>query len=429
MLRGPGRRVGILALVLTLPLAGCRPAPTPPDTLQGDDGPSDDVHGSIVMAVGINNDDTINAALLQDLNQRIGDLIRSYRTLHPRVHVEIQPFQEDLLVGELERRSRDGLAPDLVMVNGTTARTLFLKGLTRSIRMPPAVTDQLDTGSLARVRGPDGTLIGLPLLLQPQLACYDRRRVPVPPATLDALLARNGGRMQAGLPIDAINLAWTLGPLGTLDTMVRLASGQTATAADRARVQAWLEWLGNAHLQQGIHFLADQEDLVQGLANGRLDWVSCRSTHLGRLRLRLGSNLGVSVLPSGPGGPASPITRERLLAFGVNSTAAQRQAAQSLARFSINPLVQRTITLRNLTSLPVNRNLHPPAGASQILDAMVAAREQGAASEKATLPLLRTDAEGSDRFRRLITGFLYGEVDTRTAVDHLIRALAPETTP
>ena len=429
MLRGPGRRVGILALVLTLPLGGCRPAPTPPDVRQGNAVSRDDVHGSIVMAVGINNDDTINAALLEDLNQRIGDLVRSYRTLHPRVHVEVQPFQENRLVQELERRSRDGLAPDLVMVNGTTARTLSLKGLTRPIRMPPSVTDQLDPGSLERVRRPDGRLIGLPVLLQPQLACFDRRRVQEPPATLEALLARNGGRMQAGLPIDAINLAWTLGPLGTLGTMERLAGGQTATAADRARVQAWLRWLGNAHLQQGIHFLSNQEDLVQGLADGRLDWISCRSTHLGRLRLRLGSHLGVSVLPSGPDGPASPITRERLLTFGVNSTRAQRQAAESLAHFSINPLVQRTITLRNLASLPVNRNMQLPVGASQILDTMVAAREQSAASESATLPLLHTGAEGSDHFRRLITGFLYGEVDARTTADQLIKALAPGSTP
>lgn len=428
MLRGLGRRAGILALVLTLPLAGCRPAPTPPDALQGNAVPSDNVHGSIVLAVGINNDDTINAALLEDLNQRIGDLVRSYRTLNPRVHVEIQPFQEDLLVQELERRSRDGLAPDLMMVNGTTARTLSLKGLTRPIRIPPSVTDQLDTGSLARVRLADGRLIGLPILLQPQMACYDRRRVQDPPATLAALLARNGGLMRAGLPIDAINLAWTLGPLGTLGTMERLAGGQPATAADRARVRAWLEWLGNAHLQQGIHFLANQEELVQGLANGRLDWISCRSTHLGRLRVHLGSHLGVSVLPSGPAGAASPITRERLLAFGVNSTKAQRQAAESLAHFSINPLVQRTITLRNLATLPVNRNLHPPAGASQILDAMVAAREQGAASKSATLPLLRSDAEGTNRFRRLITGFLYGEVDARTAADQLIKAVAAGST-
>jgi hypothetical protein len=117
------------------------------------------------------------------------------------------------------------------------------------------------------------------------------------------------------------------------------------------------------------------------------------------------------------------------MAFGVNSTKAQRQAAESLARFSINPLVQRTITLRNLTSLPVNRNMQLPVGASQIVDTMVAAREQGAASERATLPLLHTDAEGADRFRRLITGFLYGEVDARTATDQLVRALTSGSTP
>ncbi|MCS5690861.1 ABC transporter substrate-binding protein [Cyanobium sp. FGCU-6] len=428
MLRGLGWRIGPLALLFALPLAGCRQGPAP---LTGEQGGAqgNDVHGAIVLAVGINNDDTIDAALLEDLNQRVGDLIRSYRTLHPRVHVELQPFPEDRLAGELKRRSRDGLAPDLVMVNGTTARSLSQQGLTRPIRIPDAVADELDPGALARVRQPDGRLIGLPLLLQPQLACYDRRRVKEPPTTLEELLARNGGRMQAGLPIDPINLAWTLGPLGTLDTVKRLADGQPATASDRARMRAWLDWLANAHLQQGIHFLTDQDALVKGLANGRLDWISCRSTQLGRLQLRLGPHLGVTVLPSGPGGPASPITRERLLAFGINSTPTQRRAAESLASFSINPLVQRTITLRDLTSLPVNRKLHLPTGSSRTLETLEAARAQGAVNEAATMPLLHVDAEGTERFRRLISGFLYGEIDAETTSGRLVRALSAQSAP
>lgn len=424
MVRALGRRVGLLALLIALPLAGCRQGRSPLS------GPRDDeVHGSIVLAVGINSDDKIDAALLEDLKRRVGDLIQAYRTLHPRVHVEIQPFPEDRLAVELERRSRDGLAPDLVVVNSTIARSLAQRGLTRLIRIPATVAEQLDPGALARVRKPDGRLIGLPLLLQPQLACFDRRRVQQPPTTLEELLDRNGGRMQAGLPINPVNLAWTLGPLGALDTVKRLADGHPATATDRARVVAWLNWLANAHLQQGIYFLTDQDELVKRLANGRLDWISCRSTQLGRLRLRLGQHLGVAVLPSGPGGPASPITREHLMAFGINSTPTQRRAAESLASFSINPLVQRTIAVRNLTTLPVNRRVHLPKGSSTVLDTMVAARAQGAVNEAATLPLLHVDAEGTERFRQLISSFLYGEIDTETASERLVRALSMRSAP
>ncbi|MCS5699164.1 hypothetical protein NZK32_08950 [Cyanobium sp. FGCU-52] len=414
---GVGQRAGLLALLMALPLAGCRPAPGPDGA-----GADANLRGSIVMAVGVNNDVTIDAALLEELNRRVGDLIHSYRNLHPRVRVEVQPFQEDRLAREMERRSRDGLAPDLLMVNTSTALTLAQMGVVRPIRLSAEMTDQLDRGSLERVRLPDGQLIGLPLLIQPQVACYDRRRVPVPPATLEALLARDGGRMQVGLPIDAINLAWTLGPLGALDTVKRLSAGEPETSADRARLRAWLEWLGNAHLQQGIHFLSNQEDLLKGLVSGRLDWISCRSTHLGRLRLRLGRHLGVALLPSGPGGPASPINRERLLAFGINSTTSQAQVAESLARFSINPLVQRTITLRSLDSLPVNRNLRPPVGSSHVLDTLVAARAQGDATQD-SLPLRHTDAYASDRFRGLLTRYLYGEMDAREAAETLARSL------
>jgi len=419
-LAGLGPRAGLLALLLALPFTGCRQSTGTDAT-----GADTRIRGSIVMAIGINNDVSIDAALVEELNRRVRVLIRGYSTLHPRVHVEVQPFQEERLAREMVRRSRDGLAPDLLLVNTSSALSLARLGVLRPIRMPPEVVDQLDSGSLERVQLADGRLIGLPLLIEPQVACFDRRRVPVPPATLEALLARDGGRIQVGLPIDAINLAWTLGPLGTLDTVRRLEGGQPATPADLARLRSWLEWLGNAHLQQGIHFLGDQEDLLKGLASGRLDWISCRSAHIGRLRHRLGRHLGVALLPSGPGGPASPINRERLLAFGINSSASQRQAAESLSRFSINPLVQRTITLRALDSLPVNRRLSPPVGSSQVLDTLVASREQGQAIE-GTLPLRHVDAAATARFRSLITRYLYGEIDAREAAAKLALTLSRE---
>lgn len=411
-------------MLLTLALVGCRPAP-----LSRDPAADSNLRSSIVLAVGINNDFRINAALLQDVNQRIGDLIRGYRSVHPGVRVEIILFEEDRLAQELERRSQDGLAPDLLLVNGSTALTLAQKGVIRPLQFPASVTEQLEPGSLARASLPDGRLIGLPLQIEPQLACFDLRRVAEPPATLAELLARNGGRIQVGLPIDAINLAWTLGPLGTLPTVKALASGKPETVADRARLQAWLEWLASAHLQQGIHFLGDQDELLEGLISGRLHWISCRSTHLARLRQRLGHHLGVSVLPSGPGGPASPVNRERALVFGINSTPRQQQAAESLARFSINPLVQRTITLGSLASLPANRSLLPLLGSSRILDTLLEAQEQGTTSEDGTLALLHTDARGAGRFRTLITRFLYGEIKAREAAGELARALARRELP
>ena len=290
---------------------------------------------------------------------------------------------------------------------------------------PTVVLDQLDAGSVVRARRRDGTLAGIPMELQPQVACFYRRRVRRSPTSLDELLAFSAKGMEVGLSLDAVNLAWTLGPLGAIDAVGNLRAGEPATAATQASLRGWLQWLRLADQQQHVTFYPTETELLKQLMAGALDWIPCRSINILRLRSRLGKNLGVAPLPSGPSGDATPITRERVLSFGVNSSPVQRQLALALARFAISPLHQREMVHGNQYVLPVNREVAPPVRSSSVLAAMVEGRQQS--MRGATIRLVEGSTKGKgEAWQALLTRFLFDDLSQQATLEGLIGLLARE---
>ena len=65
-------------------------------------------------------------------------------------------------------------------------------------------------------------------------------------------------------------------------------------------------------------------------------------------------NLGIASLPAGPAAPATPISKLQVWGLGRNSSARQRQTAQELMEFIVQPWAQKTWALRYRTNYPVN---------------------------------------------------------------------------
>ncbi len=382
------------------------------------------LEGTLYIAVGVSQE-ALDTELQKEVRERTALLQASFRTLQPRVRLQVETFNEERLRNELLVRNRTGLSPDLLLVNESTAQELARERLISTVSFPATVLDQLDAGSVVRVRRADGTLTGLPLELQPLVACFDRRRVRRSPATLTELLAYSAKGMEVGLSLDAVNLAWTLGPLGAIDAVGNLLAGAPATPAMRTSLNGWLQWLRAADLQQHVTVYPTETELLKELMVGTLDWIPCRSINITRLRSKLGRNLGVSPLPSGPFGAASPITRERVLAFGVNSSPDQRQLALALARFAISPLHQRDMVLRNQYVLPVNRNVAPPVSSSSVVAAMVEGRQQSIQSS--TLRLVgKTSKSQRDAWQAVLTRFLFDDLSQQDTLKGLIQLLGSE---
>ncbi|MBW4529659.1 MAG: ABC transporter substrate-binding protein [Aphanothece saxicola GSE-SYN-MK-01-06B] len=379
------------------------------------------LQGTLYIAVGV-SEDAIDGELQKEIRARTTMLQTTFRTLQPKVRLQVEVFAEESLPNELRLRNSTGLSPDLLLVNESTARDLAREKLIDTVSFPAALLDQLDAGSVVRVRRSDGTLTGLPMELQPQVACFDRRRVPRSPATLSELLAFSAKGMEVGLSLDAISLAWTLGPLGAIDAVSSLLAREPVTPVTRQGLANWLGWLRQADQQQHVTFFPTETELIKELTAGTLDWIPCRSINLTRVKAGLGQNLGVAPLPSGPFGGASPITRERVLAFGVNSSPVQRRLALALARFAISPLHQRDIVLRSQYVLPVNREVAPPVRSSSVVAAMVEGRQQSL--QRSTIRLIAASSkEQREAWQALLTRFLFDDLSQQDTLKGLIELL------
>lgn len=283
--------------------------------------------------------------MIEEQKELVRLLEEDFQTLNPDVRLELMLYREEEIPRVMAARHRDGLAPDLLLVSGTTARELMRRGLTKPVTLTPQLTGLLDARLRKRFSAGPQQLLGVPMLVEPQLACFNRSRLAQSPTTLAALEEASERGIEVGLPINTLDLSWTVGAWGADTALIQAASGHRLSPPQQAAVRRWLRWLRDANMRQRVNFYKQQELLLQGLMNGQLDWISCSSTNLARLRKALGDRLGVAVLPSGPAGAATPLLRYRLWVFGPDSNPQQQRIAEAFVRLSLTPTMQRFLTL------------------------------------------------------------------------------------
>lgn len=357
-------------------------------------------------------------------------LLNSYRQIDPHTSLEIMMFPEGRIEDELRRRQARGLGPDLVVISGVLAVDLYEKGLLRRVNLPPYLEQALEPEVLGRVRVAGG-YAALPVARAPEVSCYDRRRVKQPPTTLAELLTLAASGRHVGLSLSPLGIWWSAGSLGADEALARLLSRRQGdptpvSPADRQAIEGWLRWLRHAAMQNRVNFFNDPQDVNEGFLAGHLDWIPCSSLSLRRFKDGLKGNLGVSPLPSGPGGRPSAGSPVRVVAFGLNSSAEQHRKAMDLVLLSLNPLVQRALSLSDPEVLPVNRYAPPPVSSSATLQALV--RSQGFIKGDA----LQSLSLSTHDFRRIsgvidqaLTPLVVGLGSVGEATDQLIELLPP----
>lgn len=376
----------------------------------------------LYMGVGVNPDQTIDTDLLADTQQRVRELEAGYRQLNASTRFQISLYPERQLAWALQRRNRAGLGPDLLLINGDTARRLLAKGLISPFPQTGVNLNVFEPEVLDRLRSPAGELAGLPVLVHTQLACFNRRRLASAPATLQDLLSTGARGHPMGLSLEFSNLFWTVGSLGALEAMETALAGRQPSPDQQRAIERWLSWLQNANSQQRITFYANQPSSEAEFLAGRLDWLACPSSAIPRLRKALGDGLGVAPLPSGDGGEPSPINHLRVLALGTNASSTSRARALAFSHFSINPLSQRNLTLGSQVMLPANRFVQVPLSSSAVLRAMVTSAQQGNRAN-AMVELMHSDDPRMAPIQSVLTMLVFGEVPPASAGRQLVTIL------
>lgn len=359
------------------------------------------------------------------IRRRFGALLADFRRLHPNVLLQSTIYTDSQLVRQLAQRNEADLGPDLILTGDAQANELLRVGLVDPLPVDAEVRANTSATLLARLRDSRGRHAGQPIVTFPQLACYDRRRLPSAPTRLQQLLEAAAGGTRIGLPLKLRGLLWSAGAFNALPALVTASQGGTPSAEQRQALLAWASWLQEANGQHRMSFYADEVALRDALASGQLDWVTCHSADLLDLRRSLGNNLGVAPLPAGPAHGPTPMTLMRVMALGTNSSPAQRAMAVKLARFSIQPLVQRSLTLETLSFLPANPLVSVPVQSSSALAAMVLAEEQAGRLDSTVAGLNDGDPR-VDQVNGVIVQLVFAVLEPAEAVERLLDILQNE---
>ena len=270
--------------------------------------------------------------------------------------LRIQPalYSEASVEAELERQTFSGLGPDLVMGDARVIQELSEAKLLDTVPITPEQRNAIAPGLLERVTNSRGEVTGLPVSQYIQLACFDKRRLKEPPATL-ALMSKQSGEGQVfGITQNFEDLYWSMSGYKAGSALVSSLRGQQPTAEQTQNLVRWLSWLRDASYQQNVMFLRNQATLRKQLIGGQLHWISCWTSQLPQLREAMKDNLGITSLPAGPAAPATPISKLQVWGLGRNSSARQRETAVELMQFIVQPWAQKTWSLRYRTNYPVN---------------------------------------------------------------------------
>jgi len=328
---------------------------------------------NLLLSAGL-GEDKIARANLQRLAE---ELANEFMRVNPEVSVHLRLTSESEVLPLMRSRSGLGAAPDLLITRVPAAYALAQEGLTTSSALEPVELDPLRIKFLGRFRQ-GNRFRALPLLVQPTVACYDRKRVPAPPRTLDQLVSQAHGGQKMGLPLEMRELLWTatgfraqLPLFQMLEVRSRIHSTEPLKGTARGSVLAWLEWLYRANVEPNVIFVDTADELVTRLEKGQLDWISCNATTIARLRRSLGNKLAVADLPRGPdGAPPRPIARMLVMSFGRDSTPGQREAAQKFALFVLNEYTQSNMVAKATGNMPVNQNVVLPVKDAAYLPVM-----------------------------------------------------------
>ena len=346
---------------------------------------------------------------------RFQQLAKGFRRLHPNLVVQLSLYPQDQLLRQVRKRSLSGLGPDLIVTTADGANALLHHHLTRPMPLSRDNASEIAPLLLHRVTSANGQISALPLALYTQLACFDRRRVPQPPTTVRQLLALSADGVRVGMALQLRDLFWTAGSLGAVPALLAAAEQRDPNPRERQGLLTWMQWLQSANIQRSVTFQAQQTELREGLSRGHFDWISCSSSDLPLLRSALGPHLGVSNLPRGEGGDATPVNVLRVMALGINSSGAQREMAIALSRYSLRPLVQRNMALESEVFLPVNRHVTMPVESSGTLATLEAAGRQG---EDAAALLARLHAADPRvaQLEQVLVALVFGSIEPEQAL-------------
>ena len=391
--------------------------------------PSDPSHGGVNLEPPVNLQVLVSSGRISErfnranLRKLVESEVNDFSRSNPRIYLHLRFAPEEEVLSVVRKRSDLGAGPDLILSREWLALQMARENLTEPSGLTSRDLAPFKILNLSDFQRKDG-YVSLPLLLQPNLACYNRKSFKQAPATLAELLRRAEEGRVIGLSLVLDQVSWTGTGFAAQDPVLKLfdtpadqPGGSSLTPADRTNVLAWFRWLYRANTNPNVQFSDTNEDLAERLMKRQADWISCNSAVVPILRKALGNDLGLSVLPGEEDGqPARAVARLQMISFGRDSSPGQRKAAEQFALFLLNDYSQNVVMSNTDGVLPVNGNVIVPSKRSPELAAFKASKPYAIVPsfERAVGVRLERGA-----LTRLIKRTVYGDISPEEALLNL----------
>ena len=302
----------------------------------------------------VNSAESISSQDYERLREVTEDAIDHIRSVDSSIRPQLTLSTQVNFVDEIADQTQSGFGPDLLITDSDTALELYRRKLTDPIKISPE--DRSDTPSYLfdLVTAEDGQLVGRPVNQFVQLACFNKERLEVPPATLEEM-EQESESTNFGMALQLKDLFWSAEAFDAGEAMEAALAKRPPDPDRQSKVTQWLHWLESASYQQNIRFLNNQRSLRKALISGELDWITCWSSSLRELRDQMNDKLALAPLPKGPSTKLKAATKLQVWSLGRNSSRTQREKALVMIDFITKPWAQKTYALAGRNSLPVNR--------------------------------------------------------------------------
>ena len=286
----------------------------------------------------------------------LASILATFRQTYPNLKVETLFVAYNDLPQSYADAVQNGGGPDLIL-----APNVWLGDMVKAKVVQPL--DDLASAQDLAVYWPatldnlrwQGKLYGLPTNFEVVSLFYNRDliatdQLPTKTATLLAL-ATNNPRQGIGLYASLYHLYWGLPAYGArlLDNSGKVVLDRTSGAAD------FLQWLAETKKQPGSFVDPDYSMLLDRFKKGEFAFFVDGPWSIAELRGALGDKLGVTELPSGPGGPAGPWLNADGIFINPRSPREQQQRALLFAKHLTNATSGAALA-KLAHRLPANRN-------------------------------------------------------------------------
>lgn len=194
----------------------------------------------------------------------------------------------------------------------------------------------------------NNNLYGLPLMMNVDTLYYNRDMVQTPAQTLDDFRTQAASGIPIALDTNFMTAFWGMRAFGA-----QPFASSGASILDQGGMAEWLNWLKESRDSFGIQLSYNSEALREQFTQGKTAYYVGGPGELSLLREAMGDSLQVTLLPSGPGGPAQPLVTVEGLSLRADATKAGQGVALSFMRF-VTDLPSQKALMDEANILPSN---------------------------------------------------------------------------